>query len=125
MNGIVFGVAISVGFFNAIGLYRSRVCAVRVLEYERLARGCLGIGLLALAFAAIAGLTPRREVIVGTFLAFVLVNIVRSGYRAWLTNRRRAGQFLRPVLLVGAGDESAEIAALLIDDVNRLGCPDL
>jgi exopolysaccharide biosynthesis polyprenyl glycosylphosphotransferase len=103
----------SVVFFNAIGLYRSRVCAVRVLEYERLARGCLGVALVALAVAAIAGSTPRREIVIGSVLAFVLVSISRSGYRAWLNSRRRAGHHLRRVLLVGAGDESAGLVALL------------
>jgi exopolysaccharide biosynthesis polyprenyl glycosylphosphotransferase len=107
-------VAGSLAIFNGLGLYRSRVCAVRVLEYERLARGCLFAALLALAVAAIAGSTPRREVVIGTALAFVLVGISRGGYRAWLNTRRRAGHFLRPILLVGAGDESAGIAALLI-----------
>jgi exopolysaccharide biosynthesis polyprenyl glycosylphosphotransferase len=104
----------SVAIFNVIGLYRSRVCAVRVLEYERLARGCLGVALLALAVAAIAGKTPRRDVVIGTALSFVLVGMARGGYRAWLNTRRRSGHFLRPVVLVGAGDESAEIAALLV-----------
>jgi exopolysaccharide biosynthesis polyprenyl glycosylphosphotransferase len=105
----------SVAFFNAIGLYRSRVCTIRVLEYERLARGCLGVGLLALAVAAVAGSTPRRQIVIGVTLSFLLVAMSRSGYRAWLIARRRAGHFLRPVVLVGAGDESAEIAALLTD----------
>jgi len=112
---VVASVVGSVAFFNAIGLYRSRVCTIRVLEYERLARGCLGFGLFALAVAAVAGSTPRREILIGTSLSFVLVAITRSGYRAWLTTRRRAGHFLRPVVLVGAGDESAEIAALLTE----------
>jgi len=111
---VVALVAGSVAIFNAIGLYRSRVCAVRVLEYERLARGCLGAALLALAVAAIVGSTPRREIVIGATLSFVLVGMSRGGYRAWLNARRRAGHFLRPVLLVGAGDESADIAELLL-----------
>jgi exopolysaccharide biosynthesis polyprenyl glycosylphosphotransferase len=111
---VVALVAGSVAMFNAIGLYRSRVCAVRVLEYERLARGCVGAALAALAVAAIAGSTPRREVVIGATLSFVLVGISRGGYRAWLNARRRAGQFLRPILLVGSGDESADMAELLV-----------
>jgi len=91
------------------------VCTTRVLEYERLARGCFAVALFALAVAAVAGSTPRREIVIGSTLAFVLVGISRSGYRTWLTARRRAGYFLRPVLLVGSGPEAAEIAALLTD----------
>ena len=105
----------SVVVFNAMGLYRSRVCTIRVLEYERLARGCVGVALLALATAAVGKATPRREIVIGTILSFVIVAVFRSGYRAWLTTRRRAGDFLRPVVLVGAGDEAAEIAALLTE----------
>jgi exopolysaccharide biosynthesis polyprenyl glycosylphosphotransferase len=111
---LVCFVAVSFVFFNAMGLYRSRVCAVRVLEFERLARGCFGVALLGLAAAAVVGSMPRPdEIVLGALLAFILVTVLRSGYRAWLTNRRRLGDHLRRVLLVGAGDESADIAALL------------
>ena len=48
-------VAGSVVLFNGIGLYRSRVCTVRVLEFERLARACIGVVLLALAAGAVVG----------------------------------------------------------------------
>ena len=109
-------VAGSVVLFNGIGLYRSRVCTVRVLEFERLARACIGVVLLALAAGAVVGspLSPGA-IALGGLLAFLLVTFTRGGYRVWLTNRRRVGHFLRPVLLVGAGGESAEIATLLID----------
>ena len=74
------------------------------------------LALFALAAAAIAGsiVTPG-EIVLGASLAFLLVMVVRSGYRIWLTDRRRVGRYLRPVLLVGAGAECAEIAALLTE----------
>ena len=113
---VVAFVAASFVLFNTLGLYRSRVCTVRVLEYERLARGCLGVALLGLATTAVVDWLPSAEsIVIGASLAFILVTVSRSGYRAWLTNRRRVGDYLRPILLVGAGDESADIAALLTE----------
>jgi exopolysaccharide biosynthesis polyprenyl glycosylphosphotransferase len=74
------------------------------------------VALLGVAATAIVDwMPPPGQIVVGASLAFVLVTVSRSGYRIWLTNRRRVGHYLRPVLLVGAGDESADIAALLTE----------
>jgi hypothetical protein len=109
---VVGGLAV----FRVIGLYRARICNLRAVEYVRVARGCLIIALLGLAVAAVAGsIVVPEEIALGTTLAFLLVTVLRGGYRTWLTNRRRVGRYLRPVLLVGAGAESAELAALLAE----------
>ena len=100
----------------AFGLYRARICNLRAVEYVRVARGCLVVALLGLAIAAVAEfIGAPGEIALGTLFAFLLVTVLRSGYRTWLTNRRRVGRYLRPVLLVGAGAESAELAALLTE----------
>lgn len=115
-------VGLSVGgiaVFSAMGLYRSRVCNLRAVEFEHLVRGCLAVALVALAIAAVAGSYIRpREIAFGSALAFLLTGFFRSGYRMWLTNRRRSGGYLRPVLIVGGGAESAGIATLLGEHPN-------
>ena len=100
--------------FDVVGLYLARVCHLRSVEYVRLARSLLIVGFVALGFVAGTGtfLAPR-EIVLGSFLALVLVSVLRSGYRSWLTGRRRAGSYLRSVLLVGAATECAQLAALL------------
>jgi len=107
-------VVVQVGVFNALGLYRARVCSIRVVEYARIARGCLLLALSALAVAAFerAIVTPG-EIARWICVTFVLMVIMRSGYRAWLTDSRRAGHYQRPILVVGTGHEATEMTALL------------
>ena len=99
--------------FRATGLYRARVCSLRTVEYAHLVRACVLMALLALAISAISHTADRREIALSIPLAFLLTIVLRSGYRTWLTNQRRFGRYLRPVLLFGAGSESADIVALL------------
>jgi exopolysaccharide biosynthesis polyprenyl glycosylphosphotransferase len=99
--------------FGAMGLYRARVCNLRTVEYANLGRGCVLVALLSLAFSAISHTTDRREIAFGSLLAFLLTVVSRSGYRRWLASQRRLGRYLRPVLLFGAGSESADVVALL------------
>jgi len=100
--------------FGALGLYRARVCSLRTVEYANLVRGCVLVALLALAISSIARTADRRAIAVGASLAMLLTIVLRSGYRTWLTNQRRAGRFLRPVLLFGAGSECADVISLLM-----------
>ena len=106
--------------FGAVGLYRARVCTLRTVEYEHLARGCVVVGFLALGVTTISSSVSPTEILVAASVAFVLTIVVRSGYRTWLTNQRRVGRYLRSILLVGAGNECAGIAALL-DEHPELG----
>ena len=109
-------VAGGLGVFNALGLYRARVCTLRAVECVRIARGCIILALVGLAVASVAGpIVVPREIALGGLLAFLLVTVLRGGYRTWLTNGRRLGRYLRPVLLVGAGDECAGLVALLAE----------
>jgi exopolysaccharide biosynthesis polyprenyl glycosylphosphotransferase len=108
-------VAVGLVVFGAAGLYRGRVCVLRMVEYEHVAKGCVIVGLLALAFEAVAvpGRVTPGQIALSSSCAFVCVIVLRSGYRAWLTNQRRMGHHLRSVLLVGTGNECSGIAALL------------
>jgi exopolysaccharide biosynthesis polyprenyl glycosylphosphotransferase len=101
--------------FSAMGLYRARVCNLRTVEYTHLARGCVIVALLALATTALTESVSPGQIVVGAFVALALSVVLRSGYRAWLTNQRRVGHYLRSVLLIGAGKECAELVALLTE----------
>jgi exopolysaccharide biosynthesis polyprenyl glycosylphosphotransferase len=107
-------VAAQVMVFNALGLYRSRVCAMRVVELARITRGCLILALLVVPVAAFApNIVHVGEIARAVAVTLLLEVIVRSGYRAWLTECRRCGRYQRPILLVGTGSEAAEMTALL------------
>ena len=105
---------VQIAIFNVLGLYRARVCSLRVVEYARIARGCLILAFCALAVAALQHslLTPG-EIAVWVSATFLLAVILRSGYRAWLTDCRRSGRYQRSILVVGAGAEASEMTALL------------
>jgi exopolysaccharide biosynthesis polyprenyl glycosylphosphotransferase len=99
--------------FGAMGLYRARVCNLRTVEYAHLARGCVVVGLLALAATAISRNMSSGQIAAGAAIAFAFAIVLRSGYRAWLSNQRLVGRYLRSVLLVGTGTECSELVALL------------
>ena len=111
---VVFGLLV----FGGMGLYRARICALREVEYEHAAKSCLAIGLGV--FVIQITTVPHRvastgAIVFGSAMAFLFVLISRSVYRTWLTSQRRVGNYLRSVVLVGAGSESSGIAALLKD----------
>jgi exopolysaccharide biosynthesis polyprenyl glycosylphosphotransferase len=106
--------AIGVFLFGALGLYRARVCSLRSIEHTRLARACLLLAMAGLAGVALLhGLVTNKEIALGAVLTLGLVVLTRAGYRNWLAGRRRDGDFLRKVVLVGCGQGSAEIFSLL------------
>ena len=87
-----------------MGLYRARVCNLRTVEYTHLARGCVIVALLALATTALTESVSPGQIAWSPRSSSLLPSVVlRSGYRAWLTNQRRVGHYLRSVLLFGAG----------------------
>jgi len=106
-------VAGGLAVFSAMGLYLSRVCILRTVEYAHIASGCLIAGVLALAISAVSGIVTPIEIAFGITLAFLLAIVLRSVYRTWLTSQRRFGRHLRSVLLFGAGNEAARIVGLL------------
>ena len=100
--------------FSAFGLYRSRTCNLRSVEYSRIARACFVLSILLFALADPTGSNlSSGATLLGASLTFVFAVVFRSGYRSWVTGCRRRGRFLRSVLLVGTGDEAAEIAEVL------------
>ena len=100
--------------YGALGLYRARVCSLRSIEHTRLARACLLLAIVGLAAVALLhSRVTNREVVVGAALALAFSALTRAGYRNWLAGRRRDGEYLRPVVLVGCGEGSVEINSLI------------
>jgi exopolysaccharide biosynthesis polyprenyl glycosylphosphotransferase len=100
--------------YRTFGLYRTRVCSLRSVESTRLARACLLLAVVGLAGVGLSDtFITNKEVVLGAALSLVLGMLVRACFRNWVGTRRRDGEYLRPVLLVGCGDESVEIGELL------------
>jgi exopolysaccharide biosynthesis polyprenyl glycosylphosphotransferase len=100
--------------YGALGLYRARVCSLRSIEHTRLARACVLLATVGLASVALLhGRVTNQEVVLGAALALAFSALTRAGYRNWLAGRRRDGDYLRPVVLVGCGEGSVEINSLL------------
>jgi exopolysaccharide biosynthesis polyprenyl glycosylphosphotransferase len=100
--------------YGALGLYRARVCSLRSIEHTRMARAAVVLAMAGLAAVALLhGLVTNKEVFVAAAVALTLSVLTRAGYRNWLAGRRRDGDFLRPVVLVGCGEGSVEINSLL------------
>lgn len=113
--------AVTVLAIAAHRLYRARVCAVRAIETTKLARAAF-VGLVAMVAADRALGLPIAlpAILAGTGASFVLLLLGRSRYRRWLSNRRRHGSSVWPVLLVG-GNEDAAMLWRLADEYPEYG----
>ncbi|MCB9382171.1 MAG: sugar transferase, partial [Acidimicrobiaceae bacterium] len=92
------------------GLMLARVSAVRVVELTRLIRAAALLAVAVTLFDRVFKLDMRiRESVGGALLALVFLVATRSAYRSWLVYQRTKGNYGRPVLLVGADEESARL----------------
>lgn len=95
-------------------LYLSRVAAVRAVELVRVTRASAVSVAGAYLAAVIVGIPlPIPIAALGTALAFLLLASGRSFYDAWLKLERTHGRFLRPMLLVGANADAADLNRLV------------
>jgi exopolysaccharide biosynthesis polyprenyl glycosylphosphotransferase len=109
-----WGVAITMVFIGLNRLYLARVCSLRALETAALLRANLLAGaVVALVQDRIKVVAPAWKLLFLQILAFAAVLVGRSLYRSSLRRARRVGRFMRPVVLVGTGDEAFELAKLL------------
>jgi len=98
------------------GLYRSRVCSLRTRELSRLVPvACI----TAIAPTALA-LWLRGTVSLGATVAAVAVSLLllvveRSGFDAWLRERRSQGDYCRQVAIIGTGPEALHLHELFSD----------
>ena len=109
-------VAMTVAMVAGQHLYLARMCSIRSVEISRLAKAGVLTALVALALESVVDVSyAASTILVGTVLSFGLLNVVRSGFRTWLHGHRRAGRYLRPVVVVGANDEGYDLFRLLTD----------
>ncbi len=95
-------------------LYLSRVAAVRAVELVRLMRAAAVSVVCAYLAASIVGIPlPIPSSVFAGLLAFLLLATGRSFFDAWLKLERTRGRVLRPMLLVGANADAAELNQLL------------
>ena len=99
-------------------LYRSRVCSVRSVENAALVRACVlgGVAAFLVAPRVQAHDLRLRTLVVGQLLSFLFVLLGRTTYRAMLRRARRLGRFIRPVALIGTGDEAYELLQLMVEE---------
>lgn len=98
-------------------LYQARTASVRALEHAALLRAVAiaTVGAAALRVNLTPGLRLRRLVLT-QIVVFLAVMIGRHVYRTMLKRSRRRGRFMRPVVLIGAGDEAFELLKILRDE---------
>jgi exopolysaccharide biosynthesis polyprenyl glycosylphosphotransferase len=103
-----------IGLSFALGLYRSRVSAVRSATLERQAVVAGLLGGLAWALGKVTTAAPAASpVVLGMLATFAMLVTVRSCFDAWVTLLRRGGTLSRPVVLVGSSRGISDLAGLL------------
>jgi exopolysaccharide biosynthesis polyprenyl glycosylphosphotransferase len=112
----VGGIAIGLLIIRYSELYLSRIATVRAVEISRLFRSTVILGLVT--YILFRGMRPRipfswREALAIALLSLIFLLIGRSVYRAWLTNARRQGRYLRDVVVVGTKGEGADLVDLM------------
>lgn len=111
-----FQTAVVVFLCSRQRLYLARVCAVRAVELALLGRATFRSGLVAAFVFWQAGVErPVVATLVGMTLTFMSLALSRATYRSVLMRARRAGRYLRPVLVVGTDD----IGAQLVEHIGR------
>ena len=115
---VVGAVFIAIAVMRYLGLYLSRLCAVRSIEVRLIARATLieGITLVLLdrlIFPAFKTHITVREVLVGTALMLVSLVIERSMFRAIVRATRLNGSLARDVIIVGCGAHAARLTELI------------
>ena len=111
---VIGGVAMGLLVIRANELYLSRIATVRTVEMSRLFRSMLILAVVSyLGFRAVRIPFSWREALLACVLSLVLLVVGRSVFRAWLTNARRQGSYLRDVVVVGTKGEGADLVDLM------------
>jgi exopolysaccharide biosynthesis polyprenyl glycosylphosphotransferase len=110
-------IALNIAVFGLNRLYLARTASLRAIETATLLRAVLIATVVALAVRpnVLPSMRVRRMVLMQV-LVFLGVMVGRHVYRMMLKRSRRHGRFMRPVVLVGAGDEAYELLKILRDE---------
>jgi exopolysaccharide biosynthesis polyprenyl glycosylphosphotransferase len=117
LRALVIIVTLNILIFSLNRLYLARTASLRAIETATLLRSVLIAGVMLLAIRP--NLLPEfrgRRLIIIEGLIFCGVLVGRHFYRLMLKRSRRHGRFMRPVVLVGAGDEAFELLKILRDE---------
>ena len=95
-------------------LYRARVCAVHAVEIVGMSRAVLVTGLVLQAAKGPLDLgVPLEAIVAGSLVSLLALILGRSGFRSWLAVRRKRGENLRSVVVVGTNEEGHALVAML------------
>ncbi|MEQ1700800.1 MAG: sugar transferase [Ilumatobacteraceae bacterium] len=110
---IVAAVAIGLLAMRGQGLFLARVSAVRIVELTRTTRAMaiLALGMIVLDRVLQLGFRIRY-IVIASALAWFLVVVSRSVFRAWVSMKRTEGHHRRKVLVVGTDAEAARLIEL-------------
>ncbi len=100
----------------SLGLYRSKVSSVRAREFSRL----IWVAAATAAVPIVLGMgldhpVSAFDVAMGAGLTFFFLIVTRSGFDAWLRDRRANGEFCRKVAIIGTNEEAIELNRLFAD----------
>lgn len=109
MASIVIGLAL----VRSQGLFLARVSAVRSVELTRTTRAIALLVAGMMVFDRAMKTNFRiRDIIIGAAIAWLLIALNRSAFRAWVAVQRSNGRHQRRVLLVGCDAEAARLIGL-------------
>ena len=109
-------VAVGCWLISKHELYLARVATMRTVEQAGLARVCVLLTGASAAFDYVRGVdVSAGRAALGGIASFVALSIARTAYRGWLTAARRKGRFIRPVVIVGIDDQTAELCRVMSD----------
>lgn len=112
---LVVSCAVIVGLFamRGQGLFLARVSAVRIVELTRTTRAMAVLAVGMIVVDRVLRLQFRiRYIVAGAIIAWLLLVIFRSAFRAWVSIKRTKGHHQRRVLVVGADAEAARLIEL-------------
>ena len=111
---LVGGIVIGLLIIRANELYLFRIATVRTVEMSRLFRSVVLLGVISyVLFRTLRVPLSWREALLACAASLIFLVIGRSIYRAWLTNARRQGRYLRDVLVIGTRGEGADLVDLM------------
>jgi exopolysaccharide biosynthesis polyprenyl glycosylphosphotransferase len=122
---VSFGVAaaltvIGIWIIHVNGLYLARNATMRTMEMARIGRSVILLGIVAFVGSRMTHIRLgsgrlNGEVLVGTLASLGFLLVARSTYRAWLGTARRAGRYVRDVIVIGTNREAHELVTLFSD----------
>jgi exopolysaccharide biosynthesis polyprenyl glycosylphosphotransferase len=114
LRAAVLAVALTLLSLGGFRLYRARVCSVHAVEIAGIGKASAIAAIGVQAFEGAIGVdTEPLHLAAGAVAVFLALLTGRRGFRTWIARRRRRGQHLRPVVVVGTNDEGRALVAML------------